>query len=238
MALLLLLGSAAAPRATAEAADQREFWWYWDRPASWLPAPPPGVGVAVVTTHVYLSGDRVTRVARRSSLRLPPDVVAMPVIHVEVDPARPLVGTPAQRDAVRDAVLAVTRHHAPGWVQLDFEARRSQRGFWRAVVDATRAGLPPGVRFSVTALASWCHGDRWLDDAPVDEIVPMYFRLGPARPEMEARTAAGAVDPRCTRAYGVADDEAPWPVALPGRRYVFLGKRESRRSDATAHAVR
>jgi hypothetical protein len=122
-------------------------------------------------------------------------------------------------------------------VQLDFEVRRSQRAFWLEVVQSVRAALPIGVRLSVTALASWCHGDRWLAQAPADEIVPMYFRLGSRRAEFERRTMAGAMDPRCAAAHGVADDEPPWPVALPGRRYVFLGRPSARRWDPATHGL-
>ena len=202
-----------------------EFWWYWDRPASRLPAPAPGVGAAVVVTHVYLSGRRASRVPRRSALSLPQGVVTVPVVHVEVDPAVPFAGTDEQMRYLGDSVIEAARRGAPFLVQLDFEARKSQREFWRATVRSIKANLPAGVQLSVTALASWCHEDRWLADLPVDEIVPMYFRLGQARANYVARSAAGVGEPRCALAHGVADDEPPWPVKLPGRRYLFLGKR-------------
>jgi hypothetical protein len=149
----------------------------------------------------------------------------MPVVHVEVDPAMPFAGNAEQRDVLRALVVDVTRRSPAPWVQLDFEARVSQRDFWRASVAAIKAALPDEVRLSVTALASWCYGDRWLADVLADEIVPMYFRLGRARPDYVRRSAAGPVEPRCAAAYGVADDESVWPVALPGRRYLFLGRR-------------
>ncbi len=208
----------------------REFWWYWDRPAQQLPAPPAGVGAAIVTSHVYFSGAQVRQVRRRSALHLAPEVISIPVIHVEVDPAQPFAGNTAQRDALRAAVLDLITLRRPPWVQLDFEARPSQREFWLASVRAIRASLPTDVGLSVTALASWCYGDPWLGDAPVDEIVPMYFRLGRAREEFEARSAAGEQQPRCRQAHGVANDEAAWPAALPGRRYVFLGAAPRERS--------
>jgi len=201
-----------------------EVWWYWDRPARQLPLPPAGVGAAVVTAHVYLSGDQVVRVPRRSGLQLPRQTVAIPVIHVEVDPARPFAAYAAQRDALRDAVVNEALARRPAWIQLDFEAKQSQRAFWLDAVRAIRAALPPDVRLSVTALASWCYGDRWLQQAPVDEVVPMYFRLGRARESIAVRSAHGVPEPRCRAAHGVADDEPSWPVALPGRRYVFLGR--------------
>lgn len=201
----------------------KEFWWYWDRPAQQLPAPPPGVGAAIVTSHVYFSADRMRVIGRRSELRLAADVVIIPVIHVEVDPARPFAASAAQREALRAAVLDLVAIRRPPWVQLDFEARPTQREFWLASVRAIRASLPTDIGLSVTALASWCYGDEWLGDVPVDEIVPMYFRLGRAREEFEARSAAGEQQARCLQAHGVADDEAAWPAELPGRRYVFLG---------------
>lgn len=221
----LFAGSAIASGAADELDTPREFWWYWDRPAEQLPAPAPGVGAAVLVTHVIFSGQGYTLQPRRSALRLPFGVATMPVIHVEVDPARPFAANAVQNDGLRAAVLDAVRRGSSSWVQLDFEARRSQREFWRSVVQKIKADLPSGVKLSVTALASWCYGDRWMGDAPVDEIVPMYFRLKQARQDYIVRSAAGVSEPRCATAYGVADDEPDWPVSLPGRRYVFLGQR-------------
>lgn len=221
----LSVAGLACSQATAQVGAQPEvWWWYWDRPAHLLPWPAPGVGAAVVVTHALLSGQAVRLQPRRNALPLPPGTVAMPVVHVEVDPARALAGTRAQRDALCDALVEAVRRSSLGWVQLDFEARPSQRSFWRAVVDATHAALRPGERLSVTALASWCHGDRWLGDAPVDEVVPMYFRLGHARRGLERLSAAGVSEQACGHAHGLADDEPPWPVPLAGRRYLFLGR--------------
>ena len=238
--LKLLAALAGVVLSAAAAPDDNylpgEVWWYWDRPAAQLPLPAKGVGAAVVTTHLIFSGESFVRQPRRSALRLPDDVITVPVIHVEVDPARPFAGNAAQRDVLRDAVVDVARRGSSiGWVQLDFEARRSQRQFWRAGVVAIKAALPAGVRLSVTALASWCYGDRWLNDVAVDEIVPMYFRLGRARPDYVLRSAAGVTESRCALAYGVADDESPWPVALPGRRYVFLGGRTQQPTNNPSH---
>ena len=226
---VLFAGSSAMASGAAQAMDMldrpTEFWWYWDRPAGQLPAPAPGVGAAVLVTHVIFSGQGYALQPRRSALRLPSGVATMPVVHVEVDPARPFGANVAQSDALCAAVLDAVRRGAATWVQLDFEARRSQRAFWQTAVQKIKADLPAGVRLSVTALASWCYEDRWIDAAPVDEIVPMYFRLKQARRGYIVRSAAGVSEPRCATAYGVADDEPDWPVALPGRRYLFLGQR-------------
>lgn len=201
-----------------------EFWWYWDRPVEQLPVPAPGVGAAVVVMHVIFSGHGYALQPRRSALRLPDGIVTMPVIHVEIDPARPFAGNATQIDGLREVVLDVARRGDSTWVQLDFEVKRSQREFWRAAVQEIKMTLPVGVKLSVTALASWCYEDRWLGDVPVDEIVPMYFRLKQARQAYLLRSAYGVSEPLCATAYGVADDEPIWSVTLPGRRYVFLGR--------------
>lgn len=220
-AMLIAWSVGAAEASTVE---PREYWWYWDRPADVLPAPAPGVGVALVVEHVLLSGDQVVVRHRRSALPLPQGVVVMPVVHVEVDPARPFAGIAAQRAALVTLFVDTAQRSPSAWVQLDFEARLSQRAFWQQAVVDIRAALPDEVRLSVTALASWCYGDRWLADVPADEIVPMYFRLGRARADLIRRSAGGPAEPRCATAHGVADDEPAWPVALPGRRFVFLGR--------------
>lgn len=76
----------------------------------------------------------------------------------------------------------------------------------------------------MTALASFCVGDRWLRDLPVDEAVPMIFRMG-ADDKTIRNLLAGGEDfrePLCRRSYGLASDE-PLDAKLDAsrRRYVF-----------------
>ena len=222
----LFTGTSSASGTVGNPDTPKEFWWYWDRPAEQLPTPAPGVGAAILVTHVIFSGQGYTLQPRRSALRLPQGTVTMPVIHVEVDPALPFAANAAQSNALREAVLEAVLRGSSAWVQLDFEARQSQREFWRTSVHGIKAALPSSVKLSVTALASWCYQDRWIGDAPVDEIVPMYFRLNRARHDYLVRSAAGVSEPRCASAHGVADDEPNWTAALPGRRYLFLGRRD------------
>ncbi len=43
----------------------------------------------------------------------------------------------------------------------------------------------------MTALASWCAGDDWLRDLPVDEAVPMLFRMGVEKNLFQRRLETG-----------------------------------------------
>ena len=87
-----------------------------------------------------------------------------------------------------------------------------------------RAQLPDNVPLSMTALASFCIGDRWLDDLPVDEAVPMIFRMGADDKPIKNMLANGKDfgEPLCRRSYGIAVDEPLEMKFQPQRRvYVF-----------------
>jgi hypothetical protein len=100
-------------------------------------------------------------------------------------------------------------------IQIDFEARKSERNFYSALLKS----MPPEMRtpIGITALASWCTGDRWLDAEPIVEAVPMFFRMG-KRVSRDAATH-GAV---CRSSIGLSTDE-PWPAhRAAGIRRIYL----------------
>jgi len=87
--------------------------------------------------------------------------VTTAVVHIQIDPHRPLLWTPALRaDAARAAVQLAD---APGVtrVQIDFEVPASQRQVLLDRLTDVRAGLPPSTPLSMTALASWCEREDW-----------------------------------------------------------------------------
>ena len=108
-------------------------------------------------------------------------------------------------------------------MQVDFEVRRSQRQVLLDLLTDVRAGLPLKVPLSMTALASWCETEDWLKAAPVDEIVPMLFRMGPQGEGVKASLSTGRdfANPRCRTAVAISAD-TPLPRLPSGRRiYVF-----------------
>jgi Protein of unknown function (DUF3142) len=108
-------------------------------------------------------------------------------------------------------------------VQVDFDATQSQRGFYRELLTELRRQLPSSMPISITALSSWCIGDRWIGGLPVDEAVPMLFRMGVGQPEASNWVRAGRDfrEPACRGSLGVSLDE-PWPSLPSGRRvYAF-----------------
>jgi hypothetical protein len=110
-------------------------------------------------------------------------------------------------------------------VQIDFDATRSQRGFYRTLVAELRGRLDRHTPISITALASWCVEDRWLEILPVDEIVPALFRMGPTNQPFRDIGASGAWAAReCREAVGTSLDEPMMLDAGKRRVYVFTPK--------------
>ena len=136
---------------------------------------------AVLSESLVLRAVGVEHGGRTQPLLLPPGVPLLPVIHVEAAADAPSTLTPAHRAAVLAAVRrqAGTAAAGAGLLQLDFEAPSRQREAYVRLIAEVREALPADVRLSVTALAHWCAQGDWLDRLPVDEVVPMLYRLGP-----------------------------------------------------------
>ncbi|MEK6335749.1 MAG: hypothetical protein AABM67_12535, partial [Acidobacteriota bacterium] len=83
--------------------------------------------------------------------------------------------------------------------------------------------LPSHVGLSITALASWCAHDNWLSDLPIDEAVPMLFRMGVEEKQFTNRLESGEdfnAAP-CKQSYGVSTDEPRANLSRDRRLYVF-----------------
>ena len=155
-----------------------------------------------------------------------PDTRLIAVTRIE---SQKTTGTPTalsatQRQKLADLVLKTTALNNVAAIQIDFDAVLSEREFYRLLLQDLRQKLPDNVPLSMTALASFCVGDRWLDDLPVDEAVPMIFRMGADSKTIRTYLTMGYDfrEPLCRRSYGVALDE-PIETNLPParRKYVF-----------------
>jgi hypothetical protein len=65
-------------------------------------------------------------------------------------------------------------------------------------------------------------GDDWLASLPVDEAVPMLFRMGAGQRDAESfLQRRGITAPLCSESVGVSTDEPRWDLARGKRVYVF-----------------
>jgi hypothetical protein len=129
--------------------------WAWDRDDDLSFIDHRDTAVAYLAATVILRGETVFLTPRHNPLVPPKGTRLVVVAHVEVDRHEPPVVSDAQaRDFA--ATLAALRENLPGeFLQIDFEAKSSQRDFFVKAVAALRQRLPNAV-LSATALTSWC----------------------------------------------------------------------------------
>lgn len=221
----VLSGLAVFIPAAAHAAEAPLTIWAWERPEDLRFA--HSAEVAVQTGFIDLVGERMVARGRLFALKTDPGAVTTSVVHVQIEHRIALVWSPHRRAQLAGKVLELARPGQYRRVQIDFEVRASERQILLDLLHDVRAALPRDVTLSMTALASWCDHENWLEGAPVNEIVPMLFRMGPDARALKARLARGGDFGQqwCRSAYALSVDE-PLARAPAGRRvYLFNPRR-------------
>jgi len=214
---LSLLASFDTPRAAPMDRVPRLVFWAWERPVD-LRTLPPDVGVAFLAQTISTTGRGSVVLPRRQPLLVAPSTALIAVTRIETPGGDAAMG---QVDEMARAIASTMTLPRVAAVQVDFDATRSQRPMYRHLLHAVRRELPPGTPLSITALASWCMQDDWLGDLPIDEAVPMLFRMGPAEQPLRDRAAERLRAPACRGAIGTSLDE-PLVISRGGKRlYVF-----------------
>jgi hypothetical protein len=195
--------------------------WAWERPELLDFIDPHAVGVAFLARTLYLSGPEVIVRPRLQPLSVPQETKLIAVVRIEADRLRPPDLSSQQREVAAAAIAAVSGLQGSGVLQVDFDAAVSQRTFYRDVLWELRRQLPTSMPLSMTALASWCIHDNWLARLPVDEVVPMVFRMGADQHRVRRYLANGDFRATyCRHSLGISTDE-PLP-ALRARRRLYM----------------
>ena len=185
--------------------------WAWEEPED-LETLSPTVGVAYLAETLILT-DRVNVLPRMQPLTPAPGAVMMAVVRIEA--RRGFTDSPALRNAVVARIVALANRASTRVIQVDFDATDLQHNFYTGVLEELRKQLPAKIPLSMTALVSWCGPTSWLHNLPVQEAVPMYFRMGGLR--AESKTSAGhdysIQEPLCRTSIGLSTDE-PWPTKV------------------------
>lgn len=197
--------------------------WAWERPEDLSFINPNKVAVAYLALSIRLSGDRVLTQPRLQPLRVPKGTYMIGVVRISPSIRSVPALSSAQMKTAVDRILGVARLPGVRGIQTDFDATKSERPFYRGLLDRLRKKLPDSLSLSITALASWCLEDTWIRGLPIDDAVPMLFRLGPDRLKILRYLAKGGdfALPVCRHSVGISTDE-PLPVIPAGRRiYIF-----------------
>ena len=213
------------------------YLWAWERPEDLRFLPQGKVGVAFLAKTISpasmapssqeMTDDQRNGIfirPRLQPLRISPDTPLIAVTRIET--SQRMVATnygsgekspipvSASQIAIMANVIADTAT-IPGVtaIQIDFDATASEHNFYRALLLEVRKRLPSEIPLSITALASWCIGDRWLEQLPpgtIDEAVPMLFRMGAGERKIEnyVSTKTSFRVTACNSSVGVSTDEA------------------------------
>lgn len=212
-----LLASFDTPRAAPMDRLPRLVFWAWERPVD-LRALPPDVAVAFLAQTITATARAHIVLPRRQPLLVAPATPLIAVTRIETPGGDAADG---QVDEIARAIASTMQLPRVAAVQVDFDATLSQRPMYRHLLYAVRRRLPPATPLSITALASWCMQDDWLGDLPIDEAVPMLFRMGPAEGPLRDTAADRLRAPACRGAIGTSLDEPLAPSRGDKRRYVF-----------------
>jgi hypothetical protein len=198
--------------------------WAWERPEDLRFLNSEKFAVAFLAQTLILSGDTVQVKLRQQPLKVNPQTKLIAVTRIETDSA-PVLST-TQRDEIIRLLLNTLKLKNVSVLQIDFDAKVSQRGFYKELLTELRTKIPQTIPLSITALASFCLGDPWIKNLPVDEAVPMIFRMGADNGKVKALLKKGEdfSIPLCQQSYGIASDEPiSFNFANTRRKYVFKG---------------
>ena len=208
----------------------RKIVWAWERPEDLRFLDPKEFGVAFLAQTIFLENDRVMPTQRRQPLDVSPGTYLIAVTRIETNKEggkRPAFDAEM---ASKTAVLIRNTLDLPDvkGMQVDFDAVSSERAFYWTLMNELRQKTPEGAALTMTSLASWCTGDAWFNDFPVDEAVPMVFQMGTDQEKIKTYLRSGNDwrEPLCRGSYGISVDEGLFDgIKRERRTYYFKSGR-------------
>jgi hypothetical protein len=239
---LVVLGSCTPKVETRNRLDEAQFppviLWAWERPEDLKTVDPNRFAVAFLAQTIALKNDDVILSPRHQPLDVSPETKLMAVTRIESQKTTGQYASlsDGQRGKAVALILRTMELRNVLAIQIDFDAASSERDFYRALLHDVRAKLPDDLALSMTALASFCVGDRWFSDLPVDEAVPMIFRMGADDKSIKNLLSSGEDfrEPLCQKSYGIAVDEPLDIQFKPDRRVYVFNDRSWKASDISS----
>jgi hypothetical protein len=220
------------------------FFWAWERPEDLRFLDSKNAGVAFLAKTIYVrdpnedarnAGGSLFVRPRLQPLRVAPGTPLVAVVRIETRAGRQPVSfmtdaphsrsltsfTSRQNQNLIDEIVELQSLPNIRAIQIDFDATVSERASYAVLLEDLRRKLPASLPLSITALASWCIGDPWLEQLPagtIDEAVPMLFRMGPDAANVAKFLRSGDEFriPACQNSLGLSTDEPLSNVLLNG----------------------
>src|SRR5262249_26857171 len=145
-------------------------------------APPLAVSLHdsnVPSDSSFLHSVRVNIRPRLQPLRVTPGTPLMAVVRIDSvrgafqnadKTSGALTLSPEDLSLFANVIANVSRISGVTALQIDFDATISEQPLYRDLLVEVRKRMPAEMPLSITALASWCIGDRWLEQLPTGTI--------------------------------------------------------------------
>jgi len=233
--VIFLVGCVAKNQVNPNLSNQMppKILWAWERPEDLRFLDPKEFGVAFLAQTLFLNGDAVDPKPRRQPLDVTPGTYMIAVTRIETNKDKRPSFSEEQRQRVVALVKGTLDLPDVKAVQIDFDAVVSERGFYRSMMKDLKTALPPDMPLTMTSLASWCTGDAWFNDFPVDEAVPMAFQMGADEEKIKTylRNGNDWNEPLCRGSYGISVDDPLKLTPRPGRRIYYFKSSAWKASD-------
>lgn len=213
--------------------------WAWERPEDLRSFDAAEFGVAFLAQIIFLKNTDVTPKLRRQPLEVAQGAYLIAVTRIETDKdgANRPTFDPEMISRIASLVRGTLDLPNVRAIQIDFDAVVSERSGYRSLMVELRKVLSEArasgdgkntsreyIPLTMTSLASWCTGDAWFNDFPVDEAVPMVFEMGADSDKIKnyLRNGNDWNEPLCRGSYGISREEGRFEGMKDGRRMYFF----------------
>jgi hypothetical protein len=213
----------------------KKILWAWERPEDLRFIDTNQFGAAYLAQTLFLQNDEIIFKPRRQPLEISPETYLIAVTRIEtskIGGKRPAFNT-SQLEKMVDLIKNTIQRPNVKAVQIDFDAVGSERKFYRDFIVKLKNSLPENFPLTMTALASWCVGDEWFNDFPVDEAVPMAFEMGADNDKIRSFLSVGNDwrEPLCRGSYGISVEEPLNVDFKPNRRFYYFKSKAWEKAD-------
>ncbi len=192
--------------------------WVWERPENLYFLKERNVTFAYLSGNITKTNEDLVYYPRRQPLRIPDNSNTIAVIRIEDKSDKHEFNNQDLLDISDYIVKSCQEKESNLSCQIDFDAVESQIDFYKKLIVNVREKLPQNIKLSITALVSWCTDETpWFNGLPIDEAVPMFFRLGKEENLYWNKIEQGSLklDISCQKSIGIATDEP-----LPNKIYL------------------
>lgn len=209
--------------------------WAWEREEDLRFIEPEKFGIAFLAQTLILQNENVTFRPRRQPLEVAPETYLIAVTRIETSKeqkSRPKLSK-KQSDEIVLLVKKTLQLRDVRAVQIDFDVVVSEREFYRSMITELKKSLPENTPLTITSLASWCVGDSWFNDFPIDEAVPMAFQMAADDERIRSFLSNGNDwrEPLCRGSYGISIDEPLKMNFEANRRFYYFNPKPWKKSD-------